>query len=116
MAVWATGVGLPIAGADGQETTAAQQLCNCNIYTAFIQNGATLIYAGAAPGSVTDVGPPSYAPPATNPANLSRSILPPDTIATTLPPPARPESAAATAHAAAPSMITRFRSATIMAS
>ena len=45
-------------------------------------------------------------------ANLSRSMFPPDTIATIFPEPARPDQAAATAQAAAPSTITRFRSAT----
>src|SRR3954471_15404515 len=47
----------------------------------------------------------------TSDANVDRSMLPPDTIATIFPR-ARPDSAAATAHAAAPSMITRHRSAT----
>ena len=57
--VWATGVGLPVPGADGQETTVAQQLCNCGISAAFTQIGTTyyvpLAYAGAAPGTVTGV-------------------------------------------------------------
>ena len=71
VAVWATGVGLPIPGADGQETTVAQQLCNCEIFAALIRSGSAsdanlrqedlsdpyvpLIYAGAAPGTVTGV-------------------------------------------------------------
>src|SRR6187401_3200699 len=45
-------------------------------------------------------------------ANLGRSMLPPDTTATTLPAPARPLSAAATAHPAAPSVMRCARSAT----
>src|SRR6185436_11961581 len=52
----------------------------------------------------------SHAP--TRDANLARSMLPPETTATTLPVPARPLSAAAIAHPAAPSAITRARSAT----
>src|SRR5579864_8176620 len=55
---------------------------------------------------------PSNQASATRRANLSRSMFPPDTIATIFPVPARPDRAAATAHAAAPSIITRFRSAT----
>src|SRR5262249_29151462 len=43
--------------------------------------------------------------------NRSRSMFPPDTRATTFPVPARPEAAAAIAQAAAPSTITRLRSA-----
>src|SRR5712672_2936962 len=45
-------------------------------------------------------------------ANVDRSMLPPDTTATTLPLPARPLSAAATAHPAAPSVMRCARSAT----
>ena len=45
-------------------------------------------------------------------ANFARSMLPPDTTATILPRPARPLSAAATAQPAAPSAMTRARSAT----
>src|ERR1700683_4514634 len=44
--------------------------------------------------------------------NLCMSILPPETIAATFPGPACPLTAAATAHAAAPSARTRARSAT----
>src|SRR5438552_2916915 len=45
-------------------------------------------------------------------ANFERSMLPPDTTATTLPVPAPPLSAAATAHPAAPSAMRCARSAT----
>src|SRR5262245_41498561 len=45
-------------------------------------------------------------------ANVVRSMLPPETTATIFPFPARPLVAAATAHPAAPSAITRARSAT----
>ena len=59
VAVWATGVGLPITGADGQETTMAQQLCNCLIYAAVpsgsLEGSVPVLYAGAAPGTVTGV-------------------------------------------------------------
>jgi len=59
VAVWATGVGLPVPGADGQETTAAQQLCNCLIYAAApsgsLEQSVPVLYAGAAPGTVTGV-------------------------------------------------------------
>jgi uncharacterized protein (TIGR03437 family) len=70
VAVWATGVGLPIPGADGQEATVAQQLCNCEIYAGLIQSSTydahlrqsassaqyvPVVYAGAAPGMVTGV-------------------------------------------------------------
>src|SRR5262249_58096246 len=48
----------------------------------------------------------------TSDANFERSMLPPDTTATTLPAPARPPSAAAIAQPAAPSAITCVRSAT----
>src|SRR5438093_798559 len=44
-------------------------------------------------------------------ANLDKSMLPPETTATTLPGPARPLSAAAMAQPAAPSAITCARSA-----
>jgi uncharacterized protein (TIGR03437 family) len=59
VSVWASGVGLPLTGADGQETAAAQSICNyCGIYSTA---GATplqlvpLPYAGPAPGTVTGV-------------------------------------------------------------
>lgn len=57
VAIWATGVGLPIPGADGQEATAAQQLCNCDVYAALPSGNTYLpvVYAGAAPGTVTGV-------------------------------------------------------------
>src|ERR1035437_2665392 len=45
-------------------------------------------------------------------ANCSGQILPPETIAATLPAPARPDRAAAMAQADPPSTITRLRSAT----
>src|SRR5580765_4667888 len=45
-------------------------------------------------------------------ANVDRSMLPPDTTATTLPVPARPLSAPATAHPAAPSVMRCARPAT----
>jgi hypothetical protein len=69
VAIWATGVGLPLPGADGQETIVPQQLCNCEIFADFIRNASTddanlrrsdvpspyepVVYAGAAPGTVT---------------------------------------------------------------
>src|SRR5436190_13572858 len=53
----------------------------------------------------------SYIHAPTSLANVERSMLPPETTATTLRRPARPLSAAAMAHPAAPSAITCARSA-----
>jgi uncharacterized protein (TIGR03437 family) len=62
VAIWATGVGLPIAGADGQETTVAQQVCNCEVYASLdpgivdaSDQYVPSVYAGPAPGTVTGV-------------------------------------------------------------
>jgi uncharacterized protein (TIGR03437 family) len=65
VSVWATGVGLPVAGANGQLTTTAGQMCDCQIEQVYIASeaGPTSVppayqqiqYAGPAPGTVTGV-------------------------------------------------------------
>jgi len=64
VSIWATGVGQWISGADGQEATAAQTECSCEIYAAPISSEpvtglpveyAPVLYAGAAPGMVSGV-------------------------------------------------------------
>lgn len=71
VSVWATGTGVSYGAIDGKETTAAGQLCSCEVYSAGIQSTspqsasgqpvgtslqyAQVFYAGAAPGMVTGV-------------------------------------------------------------
>src|SRR5690606_318114 len=81
-------------------------------------SGSVLLFSQVGrPGEAERIGSPQLLVPAAvvsravNSAKRLRSILPPDTIATILPVPARPLSAAATAQAPAPSATTCVRSA-----